>query len=98
MNSADYYISDSSLGHSLALPGPQPRKVFEDTTNPHDPPQAVGRDWAATPVAKWPLGLRVLDSKGFPCEPNEEELTGKPATPDITDVEAVQWNSELSPF
>ncbi|KIM79284.1 hypothetical protein PILCRDRAFT_10434 [Piloderma croceum F 1598] len=91
VDSADYYISNSPLGHSLALPGPQPREFFEDTTNPCDPPQAVGRDWAATPVARWPLGLRVSDSNGFPHEPNEEELAGKPATPDITDVEAVRW-------
>ncbi|KIM81674.1 hypothetical protein PILCRDRAFT_8367 [Piloderma croceum F 1598] len=98
VDSVDYYISNSLLGHSLALPGPQPREFFEDTTNPHDPPQAVGHDWAATPVARWPLGLRVSDSNGFPREPNEEELAGKPATPDITDVEAVRWISELSPF
>ncbi|KIM83087.1 hypothetical protein PILCRDRAFT_7502 [Piloderma croceum F 1598] len=91
VDSTDYYISNSLLGHSLALPGPQPREFFKDTTNPHDPPQAVGRDWAATPVARWPLGLRVSDSNGFPCEPNEEELAGKPAAPDITDVKAVRW-------
>jgi hypothetical protein len=98
VDSADYYISQSPLGHCLALPGPPPRNFFEDTTNPRDPPQAVGREWAATPVANWPLGLRVIGSTGSPREPNEEEIAGEPATPDLTDVEALRWISELSPF
>jgi hypothetical protein len=41
VDSADYYISQSPLGHCLALPGPPPRNFFEDTTNPRDPPQAA---------------------------------------------------------
>jgi hypothetical protein len=98
VDSPDYYISYSPLGHCLALPRPPPHNFFEDTTNPHDPPQAVGCDWAATLVAKWPLGLRVSGSNGFPSEPNEAELTGEPASPDLTDIKAFQWISELSPF
>jgi hypothetical protein len=98
VDSPDYYISQSPLGHCLALPGPPPRNFFEDTTNPRDPPQAVGREWAATPVANWPLGLRVISSTGSPREPNEKEIAGEPAVPDLTDVEALRWISELSPF
>ena len=69
VDSPDCYISYSPLGHSLALPGPPPHNFFEDTTNPRYPPQSVGREWAATLVAKWPLGLRVIGSNGFLCDP-----------------------------
>jgi hypothetical protein len=52
----------------------------------------------ATPVANLPLGLRVIGSTGSPREPNEEEIAGESATPDLTNVEALRWISELSPF
>ena len=98
VDSPDHYISHSLLGHCLALPGPPPRNFFEDTTNPRDPPQAVGHEWAATPVANWPLGSRVIGSNGSPREPNEAEIAREPASPDLTDVEVLRWISELSPF
>jgi len=98
VDSSDYYISYSPPGNSLALPGSKIREFSSDTTNPGDPPQAVGRDWAVTPVARWPLGLRVSGTNGNPREPSAGELGGDPASPFLPDVEMLRWISELSPF
>jgi hypothetical protein len=98
VDSSNYYISYSPPGNSLALPGSKSREFSSDTTNPGDPPQAVGRDWAVTPVARWPLGLRVLGTNGNPREPSAAKITGEPAAPFLPDVEMLQWISKLSPF
>ena len=98
VDSSDYYVSQSPPGNSLALPGSLQRVFASDTSNPRDPPQSVGRDWAATPVAHWPLGLRVSGANGLPRDPTDAEIAGEPATPHLPDVETMRWISELSPF
>jgi hypothetical protein len=98
VDSSDYYVSQSPPGNSLTLPGSLQRVFATDTSNPCDPPQAVGCDWAATPVALWPLGLRVFGANGILREPTGAEIAGEPASPFLPDVEMMQWISELSPF
>jgi hypothetical protein len=98
VDSSDYYVSYLLPGNSLALLGSLPRVFATDTSNPRDPPQAVERDWAAMPIAQWPLGLRVSGTNGIPQEPTPAEIAGKPASPFLPNVEMMRWISELSPF
>jgi hypothetical protein len=96
VDSSDDYISQSPPSASIPLPGVS--ELSEgSTTNPRDPPQAVGRDWAQTPVRNWPFGMRVSGSSG-PRNPTDAELAGASATPHLPDVEVIRWISELSPF
>ena len=93
----DYYISYSPLGHCLALPALQPHEFFEDTTNLvilHKLSVVTG----LPPLSQSGQWVRVSDSNGFAREPNAAELAGEPATPDLTNVKALRWVSELSPF
>ena len=96
VDSSDDYISQSPPSASIPLPGFS--ELSEgSTTNPRDPPQAVGRDWAETPVRNWPFGMRVSGNSG-PRNPTDAELAGVPASPHLPDVEVIRWISELSPF
>ena len=62
-NDLGYYRSDSP-GYDSHIPPPfvhlpsaiKPRRD-RDGTNPHDPPQSVGNDWASTPIGSWPIGM-----------------------------------------
>ena len=98
VDSLDYYVSQLPPQNSLALPGSCQRVFATDTSNPRDPPQAVGHDWAAMPVALWPLGLRVSGANGITRDPTGAEIAGEPASPFLPDVEMMRWISELSPF
>jgi hypothetical protein len=76
VDSSDCYVSQSPLGNSLALPGSLQQVFATDTSNPRDPPQAVGHNWAATPIALWPLGLRVSGANGLARDPTDAEIAG----------------------
>jgi hypothetical protein len=98
VDSLDYYVSQSLPGNSLALLGSLQQVFATDTSNPRDLPQAVGHNWAAMPIALWPLGLRVSGANRIPREPTGVEIAGEPASPFFTDVEMMRWISELSLF
>jgi hypothetical protein len=96
VDSSDDYISQSPPSASILLPGvSKPSKG--PTTNPRDPPQSVGCNWAQTPVRNWPFGMRVSGTSG-PRNPTDAELTGAPASPHLPDIKVIWWISELSPF
>ena len=104
-NDLGYYRSDSpGYEHHIPptvvrLPDVNRSRGDRDSTNPHDPPQSVGNDWATTPVGSWPLGMRIDVPGSVPRNPTSEERTSSIlARPHLPDVEAVRWRVELSPF
>jgi hypothetical protein len=68
-------------------------------SNPRDPPQAVGQDWARVPIDQWPRGMRVSDDRG-PRRPTPEERLNRELrlTPHLPDVQVLRYLTELSPF
>jgi len=104
-NDLGYYRSDSP-GYEAHIPPPfarlpnaNPPHGDRDGTNPHDPPQSVGNDWATTPIGSWPIGMRIDVPGSVPRNPTSEERASSfLARPHLPDVEAVRWRVELSPF
>ena len=71
----------------------------EDCTNPQDPSQAVGWDWANTLVNLRLTRLQVVNElNSEPHSPTEAELSGVLATPFLPDIKVIHWISESSHF
>ena len=104
-NDLGYYRLDSPGYDShipppfVHLPGAITPRGDRDGTNPHDPPQSVGNDWASTLIGSWPIGMRIDIPGSVPRNPTDEERSSSQlGRPHLLDVEAVQWRVKLSPF
>jgi hypothetical protein len=95
----DNYASSSPPQGSQPLPD---TLVLDPmNSNPRDPPQTVGQDWASVPIRSWPKGMRVGDDPGgLPRRPTVEEQLDLTArwTPFLPDVQVIRYLTELSPF
>ena len=61
-------------------------------TNPHNPPQSVGNDWATTLIGSWPISMWIDIPGGVPHNPMSKEWASLLLTqPHLPDVEAVRW-------
>jgi hypothetical protein len=77
-NDLGYYWSDSpGYEHHIPPtfvhpPDANPSRGDRDGTNPHDPPQSVGNDWATTPIGSWPIGMQIDVPGSVPRNPTSE--------------------------
>jgi hypothetical protein len=79
LNDLDYYRFDSAGYEShiqptfMCLPNATPAYRDCDGTNPHNPPQSMGNNWATTLIGSWPIGMQVDVPGGIPHNPMSEE-------------------------
>ena len=95
------YQSMSPTYHQGELPPtyspiPGDSTVTTGMSNPRDPHQRVGREWALVPVHSWPRGMRIHDEGRDPRVPTEADGNTY-QTPCLSDVQAVRYLVELSP-
>src|ERR1700676_1376046 len=92
----DHYRSASPIYHQ----GPEypPQEDNIQMSNPHDPPQLVGLDWARVTVQNWPRGMHIDPGQGhIPCHTTNED--GNPLQlPFLPDVQVVRFLVKLAPF
>jgi hypothetical protein len=86
---------DTEPYHSESLTGPDLQ-----ITNPSDPPQAAGRDWAQVPVHSWPRGMCTVSAGGLPHLPTAVESNNSSLwlPPFLPDVKTIRIFAENMPF
>jgi hypothetical protein len=67
-------------------------------SNPRDPPQSVGLDWARVTVWNWPRGMRIDPGQGHIPRHATDKDGNTLQSPFLPDVQAVQFLVELAPF
>ena len=81
---------------------PAPIDDMRDSTtnngmsNPRDPHQSVGREWAQVPVHSWPRGMRIHEEGRDPRVPTDADMNSY-LTPCLADIQAIRYLAELSP-
>jgi hypothetical protein len=67
-------------------------------SNPRDPPQSVGLDWAQVTMRNWPRGMRIDPGQGhIPCHATNEDGNTLQSL-FLPDIQAAQFLVELAPF
>jgi hypothetical protein len=67
-------------------------------SNPHNPPQSVGLDWARVTMWNWLQGMHIDPGQGhIPCHVTDEDGDTF-QSPFLPDVQAVRFLVELTPF
>ena len=97
------YESMSPTYHQGDLPQlPAPIDDTRDSTtnngmsNPWDPHQSIGREWAQVPIHSWPRGMRIHKEGRDPRVPTDADMNSY-FTPCLADVQAIRYLAELSP-
>jgi len=67
-------------------------------SNPCDPPQSVGLDWARVTVRNWLQGMRIDPGQGHIPRHATDEDGDTLQSPFLPDVQAVRFLVELAPF
>ena len=67
-------------------------------SNPRNPPQSVGLDWAQVTMWNWPRGMRIDPGQGHIPRHATDEDGDTLHSPFLPDVQAVRFLVELAPF
>ena len=67
-------------------------------SNPRNPPQSVGLDWAQVTMWNWPRGMRIDPGQGhIPCHTTNKDGNTL-QLPFLPDVQVVRFLVKLAPF
>ena len=93
----DHYRSASPIYYE-GPECPPPQEDDVQMSNPRDPPQSVGSDWARVTVRNWPRGMRIDPGHGHLPRHATAEDGDTLQSPFLPDVQAVRYLVELAPF